>query len=315
MGIEEFQRIRDYAKFAVMMAFLEGKMIDQQFLLSELCEEIEAMWPGEAVPDWTKYEERKGLVRVVQYAVSQGIIQVVDGDTGAFPFNQEEDVLYEGTLISRYFLRTYPEDLFAYEGLDDLLEREEANTVRSATEQRRHRVYRKLLFSPVMKREDNEEDFLYVRNYRNTIQTDIEKMTNLKLEVYKNTAMVTAPERLAILTVFPDKKVVSDLVIQWATMLREDVDEEVIVPDLFGNITLSEGDRERLLKRAKEQFGNGWSKQYKTASLGETRKEVDRMLCHWQLGEMKEDGFLKVNAAIGRLIGHFPADFLQKEED
>lgn len=313
MGIQSFQRSRDYAMFAVLLAFLEGKMVEQQFLLSELCDEIESMWPGEEAPNWTLYEERRGLVRVVQHAISSGILHVVDGDTGAFSTNQDEDVLYEGTLIARYLLRAYPEDLYAIEGISDLLKIDESSGLRSTTEIRRHRVYRMLLFSPVMLRQENEEDFLYVRNYRNTIKADIEKMTEFQFELYENAAFVTAPERWARYTLFPDKKVVSDLVVQWATMLREAINEERFVPNHFGSVRLSLSDGEDLLKMAKERFGSGWSKYYQTSSIADTMNELNGMMLEWRMAEETEDGFIEVNPAIGRITGYFPKDFQTSE--
>jgi uncharacterized protein (TIGR02678 family) len=44
MGISEFQQPRDYALLCCIMAFLEEKGVDDQFLLSGLCESILALY-------------------------------------------------------------------------------------------------------------------------------------------------------------------------------------------------------------------------------------------------------------------------------
>lgn len=46
MGIQDFQDILDYALFCCLLAYLESKAVDEKFLLSDLCEEIQAMYPG-----------------------------------------------------------------------------------------------------------------------------------------------------------------------------------------------------------------------------------------------------------------------------
>jgi len=79
MGIQDFQQARDYAVLCCLLAYLEGKAVDEQFLLSELCEELRTFYPGEDTLDWTHYEHRKSLVRVLRKAAELGIVKVVDG--------------------------------------------------------------------------------------------------------------------------------------------------------------------------------------------------------------------------------------------
>ena len=38
--------------------------------------------------------------------------------------NEEQEVLYEVTVYARYFMRSYPDDLFQYETMDEILESE-----------------------------------------------------------------------------------------------------------------------------------------------------------------------------------------------
>src|SRR5579875_3045432 len=66
MGIQQFQEPMDYAIFSCALSFIEGKAIDEQFLLSELCESIRADYPGDIPLDWTIYTHRKSLIRAVQ---------------------------------------------------------------------------------------------------------------------------------------------------------------------------------------------------------------------------------------------------------
>src|SRR5690625_3491588 len=66
MGIQAFQDQRDYAIFCCALAYTENYAVDEQFLLSDICEEIKDMYPGEIPLDWTNYNHRRSLVRVIQ---------------------------------------------------------------------------------------------------------------------------------------------------------------------------------------------------------------------------------------------------------
>ncbi|MGV3489350.1 MAG: TIGR02678 family protein, partial [Tuberibacillus sp.] len=110
MGISEFQEPMDYAIFCCALSFLEGKAVDEQFLLSELCQDIQSDYPGDFPLDWTIYIHRKSLIRAVKKLMDFRLIQAIDGEIERFDHNENEEVLYEATIYSRYFMRTYPED-------------------------------------------------------------------------------------------------------------------------------------------------------------------------------------------------------------
>ena len=117
MGIQDFQEPMDYAIFCCALSFLEGKSVDEQFLLSDLCQEIQADYPGEFALDWTLYIHRKSLIRAMKVLMDFQIIRAIDGDIGRFDHNEEQEVLYEATVYSRYFMRSYPDDFVKLQAL------------------------------------------------------------------------------------------------------------------------------------------------------------------------------------------------------
>ena len=149
MGIQEFSQPRDYALFCLLLAYLEGKTVEEQFLLSDLCEELQSTYPGEEGLNWTHYEHRKSLVRVLLKATDLGILKVVDGDIEGFGFNEGQEVLYEVPVVSRYFMRSYPKDIFKYHDREEILKAEWDRGYDEAL-QRRHRVYRQLFLTPAI---------------------------------------------------------------------------------------------------------------------------------------------------------------------
>src|SRR5690625_2044004 len=157
MGIQEFQEARDYAMFCCALAFTENRSVDEQFLLSDICEDIKDMYPGEFALDWTNYNHRRSLVRVIKQMEKLSVLKPVEGQIDQFAMDEELEVLYETTIYARYFMRSYTKDLFEYESEEDIFQSE---WDRHEADERRNRVYRKLMISLVVYGEgEDDPDF------------------------------------------------------------------------------------------------------------------------------------------------------------
>ena len=308
MGINNFLQVRDYVLFSCLMAFLEGKNVDEQFLLSDLCEELKSIFPSQEELDWTHYEHRKSLVRVLQTATDLDLVRTVDGDITDFSYSENNEVLYEVPLVARYFLRSFPKDLTAFKGIEDFLNIEDLNTEEQTGVKRRQRVYRKLFLTPVMySNGNNDPDFLYLRNYRNRIREDVEKLSDFKFELFRNAALLTADEKKAVYTLFPDNKAISDIVLQFATLVREEKEQEEIPLQYDGTLRLTKADFQKWVGKCKEKYGKGWSKQYREATVSETARELLAVLIDWQMASLdKETRVISLRPLLARTIGKFP---------
>lgn len=306
MGIQSFQEPMDYAIFCCALSFLDGKEVDEQFLLSDLCQDIQADYPGELKLDWTLYTHRKSLIRAVNKLIDFQIIRTIDGDIGRFDHNEEEEVLYEATVYSRYFMRSYPDDFVGYRNYRELLEEDWKLT---HEDERRKRVYRKLFFSPGLHRIDQQDpDFLYIRNFRNRLSEDIESKTDYKLHVYKNTAFLSVTEPKQYQKNFPDTKAITDLMLQFSKHLHDHLD--VYKPKENGEIVLTEGEMEHILDELRQQFEQGWSKYFREKPTAGIRSELIAAMKNWMMAEVDiESSLIKIKPLIGVLTGKFPADF------
>lgn len=218
MGIGHFQEPMDYAIFCCALSFLEGKSVDEQFLLSDLSQEIQANYPGDFELDWTLYIHRKSLIRAIKVLLDFQLVRTIDGDIGRFDHDEEQEVLYEATVYSRYFMRSFPDEFISYKEWEELL-REDWKL--NQEDERRKRVYRKLFFSPALHRRDQQDpDFLYIRNYRNRLSEDIENHSDYKLHVYKNTAFLSVTEPKQYQQVFPNTKASTDILLQISDYLH-----------------------------------------------------------------------------------------------
>ncbi|GBF10902.1 TIGR02678 family protein [Tepidibacillus infernus] len=316
MGIQMFIHPRDYALFACVLAFLEGKAVDEQFLLMEIVEDLLSIYPREEGIDWTNYEHRKSLVRVLKFSEEIGIVKAVDGDIEGFSQTENHEVLYEVPLISRYFMRSYPKDLFQFESMEEILKVEWMGEEANTGAMRRYRIYRKLFLSPVLYSEGVQDpDFQYLRNYRNRLREDIESHTPFQLELYKNTAMLTLPERKARFHLYPDNKGIMDVALQFSSIVREQQVEDEIPIQWDGSLLLTWLDFERWVGFCKEKYGIGWSKEHREASIQETTIKLFQLLEDWKLARRELDtGAVILLPALVRMIGRYPDDFNGNEE-
>lgn len=306
MGIQHFQEPMDYAIFCCALSFIEGKSVDEQFLLSDLCQEIQADYPGDFELDWTLYIHRKSLIRAVKILMDFQLIRTIDGDIGRFDHNEEQEVLYEATLYSRYFMRTYPEDFTSYAHWGELLKED---WKLNQEDERRKRVYRKLFFSPGLHRLDQQDpDFLYIRNYRNRLSEDIENHSDYKLHVYKNTAFLSVAQPRQYQQVYPTAKSSTDIILQLSKHLHEHLDR--YNPKENGEIIMTEGEMDVVVEALHKKFEQGWSKYFREKSTNAIRVELIEAMKDWMMVEVDEESSLiKVKPLLGVLAGTFPADF------
>lgn len=311
MGIQEFQEARDYAILCCALAYTENRSVDEQFLLSDICEDIKDIYPGDIALDWTNYNHRRSLVRVIKQMEKMTIIKTVEGEIEQFAMDEEQEVLYETTIYARYFMRSYPKDLTDYESTEEILQSE---WERHEVDERRKRVYRKLITSPVVYREtEDDPDFAYIRNYRNRLSDDLEEHTLFRLEVFKNAALLVSEERKQELTLFPDQKAIMDVALHFASYIR--AHEEGFQPNELGNIRITPIVFEQTVKEVHSLYGEGWSKQYREGTITATMNELIRVLMNWEmLSTDKETDAYVIRPLLGRISGKYPKDFQEEME-
>ena len=146
MGIMEFSEPMEYVMFCLTLMFLEDKEVDGQFILSQLTEFIQSVWKQSDL-DWTVYQNRRYLVKVLKYCVKCGILQVYDGSEDSFKNDSQADVLYLNTGVSRYFMRNFTRDITGFTSPQDFLGEDWFGLDEDRGIIRRQRVYRRLLMS------------------------------------------------------------------------------------------------------------------------------------------------------------------------
>lgn len=314
MGISEFHEPIEYVFFCIVLMFLEEKEAEEQFVLSELTEYVQSQYQKETI-DWTVYRYRRHMIKVMKYCVDCGILKVNDGNEEGFAKDDTSEVLYENTGVSRYFMKNFTQDIMNYTMPGDFEKGEWIDLNEDRGIVRRQRVYRRLLMSMGMYKDvDAEEDFAYVRNYRNMIQGDFEKWFDCELQVHSSSAFLILGEDCRLGRSFPEENTLSDIVLLFYQLLLDEIGAKKIGIPLNEQLCIPKEQFQRLVERCKEKFGAGFNKTYREMTFAEFYREVYAYMENLMLIEM-ERGDVLIRSVAGKIMGKYPEDFQKGEKN
>lgn len=318
MGIREFKDTSDYALFCVILMFLEDKEAEEQFVLSQLTEYITGNYPEGEMP-WTVFSNRQRLVRVMKYCMKNDLFVMDDGNGDQFAADLETEALYENTGLSRYFTRTFTRDISTNKTVSDFFQSEWLDMNEDRGVIRRQRVYRKLLLSLGLYRENGQdEDFNYVKNYRSVIENDLEQLMDASLQVYKSSAYLILGETGDLGKIFPARNSLSDAVLLLHGEIRCQVEAGELKTGVNERIALPLIKLEDIIRITRAKYGSGFSKAF--------REMPDHEFIKILLEEMEDLDFLRIDPVTeeaeimpvaGKLSGRYPERYLGQisEED
>lgn len=311
MGILEFHHKIEYVFFCIVLMFLEEKEAEEQFVLSELTEYIQSQYREEQV-DWTIYSFRRHLIKVLKYCVSCGILNVDDGSEESFARDDSSEVLYENTGVSRYFMKNFTQDIMGFSSPEDFQKEEWIDVDEDRGIVRRQRVYRRLLMTMGMYRDpETEEDFAYVKNFRNMIQGELSEFLDCELHVHRSGAFLILGEDCRMGRCFPEENTLSDIVLLVNSLIGEKICEGKIVPGAEEQIVLPREAFLGILEECRERYSRGFIKTYREMTTKEFCQEVLSYMKELSLIEERR-GDIWVSGAAGKITGQYPKDFLEE---
>lgn len=308
MGIQEFTEQIEYVFFCLVLMFLEDKEAEEQFVLSELTEYMQGQYREEQI-DWTVYQYRRHLIRVMKYCVSCGILNVDDGSEESFAKDDTSEVLYENTGVSRYFMKNFTQDIMGYASPEDFEKEEWIDVDEDRGIVRRQRVYRRLLMSMGMyKTQETEEDFAYIRHYRNLIEGELSELFDCELHVHRDSAFLILGEECRLGRCFPEENTLSDIVLLMNQMIMEKVEAKEIAVSANESIRIPKERYRSMVEECKERYGKGLVKKYREMTTGEFYREVYAYMTELELIEQVHDDIV-IRSVVGKIIGKYPEDF------
>lgn len=319
MGMSEFYSARDYGLFTYGLWYLEGKSDGEQFLLSEMVETIRDHLLGDGLDiDWAIYDHRLSMVRALKKLRDIGAISSIEGEESGWAREEAgSNVLYEASPLARYVLRRFPKELMAYQAVDELYEVEqierspvEADALSSQTETRarRHKVFRRLLFEPVVYDWSwTEDERRYVQTQRSWIIHQIEEATGLAGRRFREGLYFFWPELLTEMDLFPTQAAVSDLVLLLAKVLRDNMALQTLslTAHEVGCIHLTRGEFENALRTLREAYEPLWTKDHREKTTSQLAIELITHMEAWNLCATDGANSVVLYPALSRFCGAY----------
>lgn len=310
MGIREFSTKEEYAFLCLLLMFLEDRDIGEPFILSQFTEYVVANLPGGGV-DWTHYRSRQQLVRVLRFATAQGMLRVRDGNEDNFVQSEVGEVLYENTGVSRYFMRHFPRDIMNYSRPEDFAQSDWVAMDEERGIARRHRVYRRLLFfMGILQSEGMTEDVDYLKNYGRRLKDELEKIFDGELHVHRGNAFFMQGESCHIGETLPNDTGLSDVLLLVCAEIREQVRQEIWLPEKDDRIQVTLVEFEQLLRKIRREQGAGFMKSLRDLTDGEFVRRVETEMTLWRLLAIDEaQQLVMILPMAGKIIGRYPQDY------
>lgn len=305
MGIAEFQEVNDYCYLCAVLICLEDKEDSERFLLSEMVNMLEAWLKKYMDVDWTNFNERKSLVRVLQFCENRGLLKKHEESTVHTDNGLQKEVLYENTGLSRYFASGFQRDISSYQSYLDFENDQNQDIDEDRGHFRINRVYRTLVCNPMMYWKDgNSADALYLKNQRQWIQHYLNEQLGGELQIHKNCAMLMLPKEQSFKNSFPNNQMISDVVLLLCRDIRCKAAEGLLQKEIDETITIPTAALRNMIQHIKEDYQAMWSKEYQTMAIEKLEDQVLAYMQEWMMIKVEESTIL-LYPSIGRFTGHY----------
>lgn len=294
MGINEFVQTEDYIFLCLVCMYLETKDKNEQFILSQLIDYIKnVVATTDSINieiDFNLRMQRNSMARVLKFVKAQGFIKLYDGSEEKFQESIENDILYEATGISKYFIRLFHTDILNVKNHEEIIKNEELGLEQDMGSERTKRIYRRLLLEPIMYTNENSLDYGYIKTYRNAIQKDLEKYLEAELQTHKTGAYMLVDSN-NYKNIFPSTRALSDIALFTATIVREKYENGELTLKEEDLVEIEKSEFTKIVKIVQKLYGYGFSKEYREKPTHSLEEEIVKYMEEFGMIEEKEDTF------------------------
>jgi uncharacterized protein (TIGR02678 family) len=291
---------------------LSGRGNDQQFLLSQLAEQIQeqslAAVDEEAAFDFRRQADRYSIQRALLYLEELGGLRLVDGQTRQWVEQASgADVLYEFTDVIRSLVSAFNPQLLAV--VADRLNNSEKDqalqpTVLQAGEslyaahiRPLSRAWRALLLGPALFRFDDAEAFAELVIHAEVIANELLETFGWQLDVKRDYACVTRASGMSSgpVTSLTPFGAIDQIAMLLCTTIREQVQAGAWpAPDSYSCLRTTIQDMNALFYSLRERFGENWGSDARTRSGRSLLNEVYK--------KMRQVGLLRGPDSKGNIL-------------
>ena len=314
MGITDFTESRDYCLFCAVLAFLEDKEEQEQFLLSELVDMLELQLKGVIDVDWTSFTHRKSLVRVLQFCEHLRLLEAYEESSDNVSSIGQE-ILYENTGLSRYMAVNFAYSIDNFQSWEDFEKQQNEESEADRGHYRINRVYRQMAAAPALYwSQSDDPDSIYLKNQRQWIQKNFSEYLGGQLHIHKNAAFLVMDEEESFGERHPREAMLPELVLLFCGRIREKADEGVWMKRQDECIIASKKEFKEELYDCRDRYSPAWSKEYREMEDDKLLTAVISYMKSWMMID-ESDGEIVIYPAAGKMIGNYPVEFELKEKN
>ena len=315
MGITDFMESRDYCLFCAVLAFLEDKEEQEQFLLSELVDMLELQLKDVMDVDWTSFTQRKSLVRVLQFCENMRLLEAYEESSDNIVSSIGKEILYENTGLSRYMAVNFAYSIADFQSWEDFEMQQNEEREADRGHYRINRVYRQMAAAPALYwSQSDDPDSIYLKNQRQWIQKNFSEYLGGQLHIHKNAAFLIMDEEDSFGERHPREAMLPELVLLLCGLIREKVDEGVWMKRQDGCIVVSKKEFQEELYDCRHRYSPAWSKEYREMEDAKLLAAVIPYMKSWMMIDVC-DGEIVLYPAVGKMIGSYPTEFEFKEKN
>lgn len=305
MGIMDYTDPLEYILTMLILIYLEDKPKREQFILSDLIDFItntSSTMQLNNMPNWNILHHRKCLVKVINHLKELQIIKIVE-ETSSFTEDIKAEGLYETTGISNYYVREFKNSIQNYNNINDYAMDEFNDQNQDLGDVRRYKIYRNLLYSIAIYTDElSDSEIDYLRKFRGTIQSEIEKYTTSNLELTKSMATLLF-EPKGKKDNFPNTKAISDIVLLVNNKLLNLVENNNINLENNEIINISKEQLSRVIKEVRQENKEYFSKVYRELGTDAFVKEVIDYMQEYDFLNLVDQNY-KIYPSISKLVGY-----------
>jgi uncharacterized protein (TIGR02678 family) len=147
------------------------------------------------------------------------------------------------------------------------------------------------------------------------LENDITKYIEGNLHIHKNSAMILLPNG-SYRDVFPNNKNISDIILQMCYLIRNELPEDYINILTDGKMDIPLEKFQELIKRCRELYYDGWSKNFREMSANKLIDEVIFEMKNFQMIEVnKINDRVYILPLAGKFTGKYPKDYKGRSEE
>ena len=182
---------------------------------------------------------------------------------------------------------------------------------------RRHRVYKRLIFAPGMYKADgSSEDFEYLKYYGRRLSEELEQIFDCHVHIHKGSAYLLSGDDCRMGTVFPGNNSISDILLLCFREIRKKIESGQWKNGLDETCLIDGIEFENMIKEMKQEYGSGFSKNYREMPEGEFVKSVLDEMELWMFIRKEELAHhIKICPLTGKIQGSYPEDYMGGRND